>query len=213
MSSPASLPAPIGPPLPCNLPVLSLKQEQIIQGALRVFLRSGYAGTSMDQVAAEAGVAKQTLYTNFQDKNGLFTALLEWMTIRRFQVFQNVDRLHGEPEVLLRQLAETYLTEIATADYVGLVRLVIAESERFPDLAKLFTQTVVQRGRAILAQYFEQHPELGIHDPQAMAMVFFGALVSYVVQQEILYGKELMPLGADRLIDSLMTVMLAQKAN
>jgi hypothetical protein len=43
--------------------------------------------------------------------------------------------------------------------------------------------------------------------------VFFGTLVSYVVQQEILYGKELMPLGADRLIDSLITVMLAQKTD
>ena len=52
------------------------KQEMILQGAVRVFLQLGYAGTSMDRVASEAGVSKQTIYSNFQDKEGLFTALM-----------------------------------------------------------------------------------------------------------------------------------------
>jgi AcrR family transcriptional regulator len=69
---------------PSNL-VISEKREQILQGAIQVFLQRGYAGTSMDQVATIANVSKQTIYSHFQDKEGLFTALIERVTIERWQ--------------------------------------------------------------------------------------------------------------------------------
>ena len=59
--------------------------------------------------------------------------------------------MHGEPAILLREVAETYLTKVAeNPDYLALFRIIITESERFPELAKLYTQTVIQRGRHLL---------------------------------------------------------------
>ncbi|MHC5726555.1 MAG: TetR/AcrR family transcriptional regulator [Nostoc sp.] len=196
------------------LPAIARKQEQILQGAIRVFLKEGYARTSMDRVSAEAGVSKQTIYTHFQDKEGLFKALIERLTLACFQSLFCTEKLHGEPAILLRQVAEVYLTKVAdNPDYLGLLRLMITESQNFPELAKLYTQTVVQRGRQMLSQYFASHPELGITDPEAMAQIFFGSLVSYVILQEILYGKELMFLSRDRLVDSLINVVINQSLN
>ncbi|MEH2380337.1 MAG: TetR/AcrR family transcriptional regulator [Nostoc sp.] len=200
----------IGNPLPAIAP----KQEQILQGAIRVFLKEGYARTSMDRVSAEAGVSKQTIYSHFQDKEGLFKALIERLTLACFQSIFCTEKLHGEPAILLRQVAEIYLTKVAdNPDYLALLRLIITESQNFPELAKLYTQTVVQRGRQMLSQYFVSHPELGITDPEAMAQIFFGSLVSYVIIQEVLYGKELMFLSRDRLVDSLMNVVMSQSLN
>ena len=196
------------------LPAITPKQEQILQGAIRVFLKEGYARTSMDRVSASAGVSKQTIYSHFQDKEGLFKALIERLTIACFESIFSTEKLHGEPAILLRQVAEIYLTKVAdNPDYLGLLRLMITESQNFPELAKLYTQTVVQRGRQMLSQYFTSHPELGITDPEAMAHIFFGSLVSYVILQEILYGKELMILSRDRLVDSLMNVVMSQSLN
>ncbi len=192
------------PPMTAYTP----KQEAILQGAVRLFLRSGYAGTSMDRVAAEAGVSKQTIYSHFQDKEGLFQALMERMTIRRFQAVFHMATLQGEPAVLLRQFAEAYLTQIVDDEYVSLLRLILAESLRFPHLAKLYSRTVIQQGRQLVADYFRDHPELGFTDPEAIAQIFVGSLVSYVIAQEIFYGKETVPLSRDRLIDSLMGLML-----
>ncbi|MEH2361270.1 TetR/AcrR family transcriptional regulator [Nostoc sp.] len=200
----------IGNPLPAITP----KQEQILQGAIRVFLKEGYAKTSMDRVSAEAGVSKQTIYSHFQDKEGLFKALIERLTLACFQSIFCTEILHGEPAILLRQVAEIYLTKVAdNPDYLALLRLIITESQNFPELAKLYTQTVVQRGRQMLSQYFASHPELGIIDPEAMAQIFFGSLVSYVIVQEVLYGKELMFLSRDRLVNSLMNVVMSQSLN
>ena len=195
-------------PTKADLPSYTPKQEAILQGAVQVFLRCGYAGTSMDRVAAEAGVSKQTIYSHFQDKEGLFTALMERMTIRRFQALFHTETLYGEPEALLRRFAETYLTQIADEDYVALFQLIIGESARFPELAKLYGRTVIQQGRHLMSDYFRRHPELGFTDPEAIAHIFVGSLVSYVVAQEIFYGNETSPLSRDRVIENLLNLVL-----
>lgn len=193
-----------------DIPAYTPKQEAILQGAVRVFLKLGYAGTSMDRVAAEAGVSKQTIYSHFQDKEGLFKALMERMTIRRFQAAFHTKTLQGEPKVMLRQFAETYLNKIVDEDYLALFRVIFAESVRFPELAKLYGRTVIQQGRQLVSDYFHRHSELGFTDPEAIAQIFVGSLVSYVIAQEIFYGKETIPLSRDRIIDSLLALMLCK---
>lgn len=203
------------PPVVDSEPALSgvsQKREQILQGAMRIFLASGYASTSMDRVAAEAGVSKQTIYSHFQDKEGLFKALIERITVDRVQLsFEMEEELVGEPEVVLRKFAEVLLTVTYNQDFISLFRLMIGESSRFPELAQLYTRTVIQRGRQLLGRYFSNHPELAIADPEATAQVFLGSLVSYVLAQEILHGKETIPLERDRVINSLIDLILKQK--
>lgn len=193
---------------PAEIPRYTPKQEAILRGAVRVFLRSGYAGTSMDRVAAEAGVSKQTIYSHFQDKEGLFTAMMESVTIGRFRAILGMDTLQGEPEILLERFATEFLDKIADEEYVALLRLIIAESLRFPELAKLYGRSVVQRGRQLMADFFREHPELGFDDAEAVAHIFIGSLVSYVLAQEIFYGKESFPLARDRLVKSLLGLLL-----
>ncbi|MDZ8221710.1 MULTISPECIES: TetR/AcrR family transcriptional regulator [unclassified Nostoc] len=196
------------------LPAIAPKQEQILQGAIQIFLKEGYAKTSMDRVSASAGVSKQTIYSHFQDKEGLFKALIERLTITCFQSIFTIEKLQGEPAILLRQIAEIYLTKVAdNSDYLALLRLIITESQNFPELAKLYNQIVVQRGRQILSYYFASHPELAIRDPEAMAHIFLGSLVSYVIVEEILHGKELTSLSRDRLLDSLINMVMSQSLN
>lgn len=185
------------------------KQEQILQGAMRVFLQHGYVGTSMDRVAAEAGVSKQTIYSHFQDKEGLFVALIERVTIRRFQIEFGPEPLQGEPTLLLRRLAEVFLNKMGDQDYISLIRVVIGESARFPELAKLYVRMVVQRSHSTLSHYFQSHPELNILDPEATAHIFCGSLVAFVLSQEVLHGKYTMPLEKERLIDNLVSLVLS----
>jgi AcrR family transcriptional regulator len=186
------------------------KREQILQGAMRVFLEQGYANTSMDRIASTAGVSKQTIYSHFQDKEGLFTALIQHITIERIQLELGAAVLQGEPEAVLRRLANVYFGQLTSTEYLSLIRVVIAESNRFPELAQLYTRTVIQRGRQILCDFFRAHPELNIVDPEATAHVFLGSLVSFLISQEILYGKQIMPLAPEQLIDTLVPMVLNQ---
>lgn len=205
----ASLPEPASQ---ISLADLSDKQEQILQGAMAVFLHSGYARTSMDQVAATAGVSKQTIYSHFQDKKGLFTALIERVTIHHFYIEFGSEPLQGEPDLILRRLAVVMLGRMADHEYLAFLRLLIAESAQFPQLAQLYTQTVLQRATQILSVYFESHPELQIADSLATARIFFGALAGFILAQEVLHGKDTMPMAQERLIESLVNLILNHKS-
>ena len=191
---------------------LNGKQEQILQGAMQVFLSHGYAGTSMDRVAAASNVSKQTIYSHFQDKEGLFTALIERITIHRLQQELGCDELEGEPEMMLRQLAIAFFNKMGDEEYLNLFRVVVGESVRFPDLAKLYSRTVIQRGRGLLTAYFRSHPELQIADPEATAQIFLGSLVAFIVSQKILYGEHLMPIAPERLVEALIPLILQGKS-
>lgn len=186
---------------------ISSKREQILQGAIQVFLHQGYAKTSMDRVAATAGVSKQTIYSHFQDKQRLFMALMERVILCSFQrefppLFQ------GDPHPVLRKFAETFLAKMDDPQYIAFIRLVIAESTRFPELAQLYTRTVIQYGVQNLSSYFKSHPELNITDAEATARIFLGALAAFILSQEILQGKHTIPMEKERVINSLLHLIL-----
>lgn len=164
------------------------KQEQILQGAMQVFLQQGYAGTSMDRVAEVAGVSKSTIYNHFHDKEGLFTALIEHITSDRFQIVFGKVPLEGEPEIVLRKIAEKLLaTIISDREYISFLRLLIGESERFPQLAQLFVSNLPKKVLSLLGEYFRSHPEINLPNPEATARIFMGSLRGTCVQTKMLH--------------------------
>ncbi len=186
-----------------------LKRAQILQGALAIFLAQGYEGTSMDRVAAAAGVSKITIYKHFQDKEGLFTVLVEQVTAQRFQAVFGALSLEEEPEIVLRGVATRLLDLLAVDDeYLAFLRLIIGESGRFPALAQLFVRALPQRVLGLLEQYFRAHPELDLAHPEAAARVFMGTLMSYVMTQKLLHGEEIIPMGREVMVENLIGMVV-----
>ena len=115
-------------------------------GALQVFTTYGYAAASMDRIASTAGVSKPTLYRYFQDKEGLFIALIQHLTQNNRQMLFNLPTepdLQNPPDQVLRQLATSVLDEFSRNQPLStLMRLIIGESERFPELAQTFVREI-----------------------------------------------------------------------
>jgi AcrR family transcriptional regulator len=184
------------------------KAEAILEGAMQEFLVHGYAATSMDRVAAAAGVSKATVYSHFQDKEGLFTALIQRLVRERCRVIfssQDSQLLQGEPSIVLRRLATNMLDEIVSdPQLLAFMRLIIGESGRFPELARVFVRNLDKPVIEVLSQYLASRSELKLPNPEAAARVFIGTLVHFVIIQEMLHGKDILPMERDRLIDNLI---------
>ncbi|MDB9448039.1 TetR/AcrR family transcriptional regulator [Anabaena sp. CS-542/02] len=180
------------------------KREKILQGAMQEFLARGYAAASMDRVAEAAGVSKATVYSYFQDKKGLFKALIEKLARKRFYSILGSQPLHGEPYVVLRRLAVTALEQmVKDKEYQSFERLLMGESARFPELAQVFIYSIAKPAIETISKYLAAHPELKIPDPEATARILIGSLVHFVTTQEIMHGKDIIPMEGDRLIDAL----------
>jgi AcrR family transcriptional regulator len=187
------------------------KSEQILQGAIQEFLTHGYAGTSMDKVAKTGGVSKATVYSYFQDKEGLFVALIQRLAAEKLVYFPVPET---EPAIALRFIATTLLDQ-ATHEphFLTFVRLVIAESGRFPQLAQIFVRNLAKPGIERLTQYLASRPELKLSDPEATARIFIGSLIYFQLTQDMMHGKEIIPMERDRLIEGLMHLILPSQSN
>ena len=184
------------------------KSEQILQGAMQEFLANGYAGTSMDKIAKTGGVSKATIYSYFQDKEGLFAALVKRLAAEKFVYFDTVAE-STEPAIALRFVATTILDHAnLEPHFLPFLRLVIAESGRFPQLAQIFVRNLTKPGIERLSKYLASRPELKLPDPEATARIFIGSLVHFQLAQDMMHGKEIVPMERDRLIDGLLHLIL-----
>lgn len=185
------------------------KVEQILQGAMQEFLKHGYAGTSMDKVAVAAGVSKATVYSHFQDKEGLFKVLIEQLTRKKFNLIFGTVPLQGEPKVVLRELGTRALDlMVKDHEHSAFMRVIIGESGRFPELAQICVRAMTKPVLETLSQYLASHPQLNIPDPEATARIMLGSLVYFHITQDVMHGKEILPMESDRLIDTMTNLII-----
>ncbi|NES18508.1 MAG: TetR/AcrR family transcriptional regulator [Symploca sp. SIO3E6] len=186
------------------------KAERILVGALQTFATYGYAAASMDRIAAAAGVSKPTLYNYFQDKEGLFTALINQFTQDKpMAVLEESLLLQTPLRDSLKYLASVLLNDFANKQpKFTLIRLVIGQSGKFPDLAQTMIKNVHKPVLEKLSYLFTHHPDSKATDPEVSASMFAGSIMHYIITQEILHGKEIIPMECDRFIDGLVNVLV-----
>jgi AcrR family transcriptional regulator len=183
------------------------KAAQILSGALPEFLERGYAGATMDRVAQIAGVSKQTLYSYYADKEGLFAALVKQIAEEKYRMVWAMP-LQGKPEKVLRELAYRLLSEAEDEDYVNFIRMMMAESGKRPELAQVFIVNCAKPAIDNLTRYLSECPELKVKDPEATARIFIGSLIHYLIVQVIFHGAEIIPMSVERIIDRLIETIV-----
>lgn len=187
------------------------KSATILKGAMKEFLKHGYAGTSMDQIAKVAAVSKATVYSHFGDKESLFNAVIEDLVQEKFQTVMSLDRPESfgqDPKQVLSEMVTKMLENtLSDRNFHNFIRIIIGESGRFPELAKAYVNNLAKPGIEALTNYLKSHPELKLEDPEATVRIIVGSLVYFVMLQEMLHGKDIMPLESDRLTNTLIDLI------
>jgi hypothetical protein len=112
--------------------------------------------------------------------------------------------MEGEPKIVLRQLGTKLLEQMNhDLEHCAFMRVLIGESGRFPELTQICVRAMIKPMLETIAQYFAVHPELNITDPEATARIFLGTLVNFHVTQDVMHGRDIIPMESDRLIDAL----------
>jgi AcrR family transcriptional regulator len=116
-------------------------------------MRDGFAQGSMDAVAAEAGVGKQTIYRHFRSKNALIRALVEAMCAPEV-VRPPTSSLPAKQRV--RELLLTFVAGVTNPDGVRLYRAIVAEADRMPGLGRLFWEAGPRQVRSAITQLWAE---------------------------------------------------------
>jgi TetR/AcrR family transcriptional regulator, mexJK operon transcriptional repressor len=188
--------APPGPVFPDtkgdgeNPPALGRKYEAVINAATALFIKGGYAATSMAEIAHGAHVSKATLYAYFKNKEALFQAIIQRRCAKQLALLEAAQATQRPVRETLVQLAWQIIDNLLSEESLALYRLVIAEAQRQPALAKVFYTTGPLAHRQRLAAYLAEasaQGKLSIEDPLLAAQHFI-ALVMGPLQLERILG-------------------------
>ncbi|AZD46598.1 TetR/AcrR family transcriptional regulator [Pseudomonas chlororaphis] len=166
------------------------KRQAILEAAKTLFLSNGYANTSMDAVAAEAGVSKLTVYSHFNDKETLFSSAV--MAKCEEQLPTLIFELPaGMPiESVLLNIARGFHLLINSEESLNLHRLIMALGSQDPKLSQIFFEAGPQRmlqGMERLLTRVDQSGALRIDKPHNAAEHFF-CLLKGAANFRLLYG-------------------------
>ena len=146
-------------------PTRDERRETILKVAREVFFEQGYTAASMSTIAARLGGSKGTLYNYFKSKEELFEAQV------RERCGEAADRIlevsvEGEPAETLTRLGEQYLGHLYSEETVQMFRILVAEAQRSPELARVFYEVGPARGQQGLQNYLEAANARGrVHIP------------------------------------------------
>ena len=169
---PNKLLPPSGPGRPKDL----AKRQAILEAAKTLFLRRGYDGSSMDAIAAEAGVSKLTVYSHFTDKETLFACAVESKCEEQLPSLFFELRPDSSVEQALLAIGRGFNALINSAESLAMHRLMVAQGAQNPQLAQLFFNAGPQRVIDAMQHLLEQADarcQLRIDNPQHAAEHFF----------------------------------------
>jgi TetR/AcrR family transcriptional regulator, mexJK operon transcriptional repressor len=142
------------------------RRERILAAATELFLQNGYGATSIDSIVECSGGSKATIYSYFPTKDDLFRAVVDLIVSNR-----DVPDLacEGDPRGELVSFAVGRMRVVFSLRHRALLRLIIGEQERFPDIARMYYERGPLRSRERLTEYMTLLKDRGILSVQSPA--------------------------------------------
>ncbi|WP_284260716.1 TetR/AcrR family transcriptional regulator [Roseicyclus amphidinii] len=190
------------------------KFDQVIEGARTVFMREGYEGASVDEIARDAGVSKATLYSYFPDKQHLFLAVLQSECAQQSEVEFLEEGSDLSVEETLHVICKTLMTFILSRFGQDMFRVCVAEAQRFPELGRTFYDSGPKKWGRKIAVYLDSpraRAALDIEDT-ALAADQLAQLCRADLMLKVLFGIEKDPAEAeiDRIAAEAVKTFLAR---
>jgi AcrR family transcriptional regulator len=200
-----------------DLPDLPIdRRMQLLEAAMRVFPRKGYAATTLLDIAQEAGVSSSALYQYFHSKEDLFLALTDKLSF--FDILNQVNdaltEMDGDDVEAVRsaliKVAEGFLdTHTRNAE---IVRLFITASRNYPEVGQRYCQRLIGPVEELLERFITHQIERGIFrqvEPKLAVHAFFGIFLNFVATQQLLKGEGILFFPKEDRISKLVDIYLA----
>ena len=185
------------------------RRKQILEAALRVWLRDGYPDAPVEAIAREAGMGKGTIYLYFPTKEAVLQAAIE-----SFSLLPAIGELVAKmreipPHQAVPALIETLWHRLR--DRGPLFALLLGGGALRPENARVFQERVLIPGNQMLAEYLDQLVERGALRPMdtfVAARALVGSLVMFMLSQNVLGGAELRPIPDSAIVETLSELFL-----
>ena len=138
------------------------RPQEITEAAFEVFAEKGYAATTVAEVAERAGVSKGLTYLYFRTKEELFKAVIKSVVIRRVDALVDaVETTKLSSEDFIRGPLLDFMKQVPGSPIAIVIRLLISEGQRHPDLVDFYWENVVSKGLTAISRFVGRGVERG----------------------------------------------------
>lgn len=186
------------------------RPQEITEAAFLAFAEKGYAATRVEEVARRAGVSKGLLYLYFKTKEELFKAVIKSVVIRRVDALvTTLENTELSSEEFLRGPLLEFMKSVPGSPVSVVIRLLISEGHRHPDLVDYYWENVVSKGLAAISRFIERGVQRGEFRATAVPELpqLLLAPVMLSVIWRILFARQ--DLDTDKLITTHIDMILA----
>jgi len=133
------------------------RPQEITEAAFAAFAEKGYAATRVEEVAKRAGISKGLLYLYFKTKEELFKAVVRSVVVPRVDALEaELDRSELTAEAFLRGPVLDFMKRVPGSPVSVVIRLLISEAPKHPDLVEYYWDNVASRGLGALQRIIER---------------------------------------------------------
>ena len=148
------------------------RPQELLEAAIDLFVERGYAATRLEDVARRAGVSKGTLYLYYENKEELFKAVVRGSIVPVIgEAEMSVAGFDGHSADLLRQLILSWWNRLGATKVSGIIKLVTAEADNFPELARFYQEEVINCGTRAMSTMLERAIARGDFRPIDVTMM------------------------------------------
>lgn len=187
------------------------RPQEIADAAFKMFAEKGYAATRIDDVAKRAGVSKGLTYLYYKTKEDLFKAVVKNVVVRRVDsLIGNVESTELSSEEFLRGPLLDFMKKVPGSPIAIVIRLLISEGPRHPDLVNYYYENVVARGLGAIRQFVARGVERGEFRREALdhqPHLFLAPMMLSMIWRLVFTDK---PLDTDQLMESQVELLLAE---
>jgi len=187
------------------------RPQEIADAAFETFAEKGYAATRIDDVAKRAGISKGLTYLYYKTKEDLFKAVVKNVVVRRVDtLIGNVESTDLSSEEFLRGPLLDFMKKVPGSPIAVVIRLLISEGPRHPDLVDYYYDNVVARGLGAIRDFVARGVERGEFRRSALKTqphLFLAPMMLSMIWRLIFADK---PLDTDDLMESQIEMLLAQ---
>lgn len=187
------------------------RRKALLQAALDEFYEKGLTAARADDIAERAGLSKGTLYVYFKSKEDLFKALIENLTTPKLALLENIVRETTSIETSLNRFSQLIPAIVRYSDMPKLMKILIGESQQFPDIVRLYRTNVLERVLGLLARMIKMAQERGeirVEDPAIAARLLISPVLFSGIWQAVFAAGDKAPLDVERLIATHITFFL-----
>ena len=164
------------------------RRQELLSAALDEFYEKGFAATRMSDIAKRAGLSKGTLYLYFDSKEDLFRGLMETLASPNLDVIEEIIEQSGSLKEALSGISRFAPVLIQHTDLPRLMKVLVGDSQMFPELVSTYRHEMVERVLAIIAGMLRRAHETGeavVDNPELTARILIAPIVLSALWQAI----------------------------